>query len=96
MAAGFQRQGTGNAEVGEKHFPQFGPERFFAGSKGQRHVPQAQTLQGAGPGFLRLQADQDGGGREHGVAQRFGEAVQLLREKLDRKNVYYMNPAMDL
>lgn len=28
--------------------------------------------------------------------QRFGEACQLLREKLDRKNVYYMNPAFDL
>lgn len=28
--------------------------------------------------------------------QRFGEAVQLLREKLNQKNVYFMNPAMDL
>lgn len=28
--------------------------------------------------------------------QRFGEAVQLLREKLDRKNVYFMNPAVDI
>lgn len=28
--------------------------------------------------------------------QRFGEAVQLLREKLNQKNVYYMNPAVDL
>lgn len=28
--------------------------------------------------------------------QRFGEAVQLLREKLDQKNVYFMNPAFDL
>ena len=28
--------------------------------------------------------------------QRFGEAVQLLREKLDHKNVYFMNPAFDL
>ena len=27
--------------------------------------------------------------------QRFGEAVQLLREKLDQKNVYFMNPAID-
>ena len=26
--------------------------------------------------------------------QRFCEAVQLLREKLDEKNVYYMNPAL--
>ena len=28
--------------------------------------------------------------------QRFGEAVQLLREKLNQKNVYSMNPAIDL
>ena len=28
--------------------------------------------------------------------QRFGEAMQLLREKLNQKNVYYMNPAMDI
>lgn len=28
--------------------------------------------------------------------QRFGEAAQLLREKLNQKNVYYMNPAMDI
>ena len=26
--------------------------------------------------------------------QRFGEGIQLLREKLDQKNVYYMNPAL--
>ena len=28
--------------------------------------------------------------------QRFGEAIQLLREKLNQKNVYYMNPSIDL
>ncbi len=28
--------------------------------------------------------------------QRFGEALQLLREKLNQKNVYYMNPAIDM
>ena len=28
--------------------------------------------------------------------QRFGEALQLLREKLDQKNVYYRNPALDM
>ena len=28
--------------------------------------------------------------------QRFGEAVQLLREKLNQKNVYCMNPGFDL
>lgn len=28
--------------------------------------------------------------------QRFGEALQLLREKLNQKNVYYMNPAFDI
>ena len=25
--------------------------------------------------------------------QRFGEAIQLLRDKLDKRNVYFMNPA---
>lgn len=29
-------------------------------------------------------------------SSRFGEAVQLLREKLDQKNVYFMNPALDM
>lgn len=28
--------------------------------------------------------------------QRFGEAVQLLRDKLNQKNVYYMNPTVDI
>ena len=28
--------------------------------------------------------------------QRFGEAAQLLREKLNKKNVYFMNPAFDM
>lgn len=28
--------------------------------------------------------------------QRFGEAVQKLRERLNQKNVYYMNPAIDM
>ena len=27
--------------------------------------------------------------------QRFGEAIQTLRQRLDQKNVYYMNPAFD-
>ena len=28
--------------------------------------------------------------------QRFGEAMQLLREKLNQKNFYFMNPAIDI
>ena len=28
--------------------------------------------------------------------QRFGEAIHLLREKLNQKNVYFMNPAIDI
>ncbi len=28
--------------------------------------------------------------------QRFGEAIQLLRERLNQKNVYAMNPALDM
>lgn len=27
--------------------------------------------------------------------QRFGEALRLAKEKMDQKNVYYMNPAFD-
>lgn len=34
--------------------------------------------------------------REINHFQRFGEALQLLREKLDQRNVYYMNPAIDI
>ena len=34
--------------------------------------------------------------REINHFQRFGEALQLLREKLNQKNVYYMNPSFDL
>ena len=28
--------------------------------------------------------------------QRFGEAMELLRQKLNKKNVYFMNPAFDI
>ena len=28
--------------------------------------------------------------------QRFGEGIQRLREKLNQKNVYFMNPAIDM
>ncbi|MDD7674190.1 MAG: manganese catalase family protein [Oscillospiraceae bacterium] len=28
--------------------------------------------------------------------QRFGEALELLREKLNQKNVYFMNPSFDM
>lgn len=28
--------------------------------------------------------------------QRFGEALQLLRERLNEKNVYAINPALDM
>jgi len=31
-----------------------------------------------------------------GYRLNFGEAMQLLREKLNQKNVYYMNPAFDI
>ena len=34
--------------------------------------------------------------RESVHFQRFGEAIELLREKLNKKNVYYMNPAFDM
>ena len=28
--------------------------------------------------------------------QRFGESIEKLREKLNQKNIYYMNPAIDM
>ena len=28
--------------------------------------------------------------------QRFGESMEQLRQKLNQKNVYFMNPAMDM
>lgn len=28
--------------------------------------------------------------------QRFGEAMELLRQKLNQKNIYYMNPSFDM
>lgn len=28
--------------------------------------------------------------------QRFGEAMELLKEELNQKNIYYMNPARNL
>ena len=28
--------------------------------------------------------------------QRFGEAIEKLRERLNQKNIYYMNPSMDM
>ena len=28
--------------------------------------------------------------------QRFGEALELLRKKLNQKNVYFMNPSFDM
>ena len=34
--------------------------------------------------------------REIVHVQRFGEALQLLRERLNQKNVYAMNPSLDL
>lgn len=27
--------------------------------------------------------------------QRFGEAIELAKQKLDQKNVYFTNPAFD-
>ena len=27
--------------------------------------------------------------------QRFGEAIELAKARMDQKNVYYMNPAFD-
>ena len=34
-------------------------------------------------------------GREIVHFQRFGEALRLVKDRLDEKNVYYMNPSFD-
>ncbi len=53
--------------------------------------------------ILRLSSDPDVNDvikflREREIVhfQRFGEALQLLRERLNEKNVYFMNPAIDV
>ena len=62
-----------------------------------------QKARGTYDNILRLSDDPDVNdvikflrAREIVHFQRFGEAAQLLREKVNQKNVYYMNPAMDL
>ena len=62
-----------------------------------------QTARSTYDNILRLSDDPDVNEaikflREREIVhfQRFGEAVQLLREKLNQKNVYYMNPAIDM
>ena len=62
-----------------------------------------QQARGTYDNILRLSDDPDVNQvikflREREVVhfQRFGEAIQLLREKLNQKNVYAMNPAFDM
>ena len=62
-----------------------------------------QNARGTYDNILRISDDPDVNNvikflREREVVhfQRFGEAVQLLREKLNQKNVYFMNPAFDI
>lgn len=70
---------------------------------GKRRPAAEQKARTTYDNILRLSDDPDVNDvikflREREVVhfQRFGEAMQLLREKLNQKNVYYMNPAIDL
>ena len=62
-----------------------------------------QKARGTYDNILRLSDDPDVNDvikflREREIVhfQRFGEAIELLRQKLNKKNVYCMNPAIDL
>ena len=66
-------------------------------------LPAEQKARTTYDNILRLSDDPDVNNvirflREREVVhfQRFGEAIQLLREKLNQKNVYFMNPAFDI
>ena len=63
--------------MGEKHFPQFGVQRFFAGGQGEGHIPQAEPLQLLRPGLFCFQTDQDGRGRRDSVSQIRGKAESV-------------------
>ena len=66
-------------------------------------VAAEQTARTTYDNILRLSDDPDVNDvikflREREVVhfQRFGESMEQLRQKLNQKNVYCMNPAMDL
>ena len=77
-------------------------QRFFAPSFSYEFAAE-QKARVTYDNILRLSDDPDVNNvikflrqREINHFQRFGEALQLLREKLNQKNVYYMNPAIDM
>jgi len=77
-------------------------QRFFASSFSYEFAAE-QKARVTYDNILRLSDDPDVNNvikflrqREINHFQRFGEAIQLLREKLDQRNVYAMNPAMDM
>ena len=77
-------------------------QRFFAPSFSYEFAAE-QKARVTYDNILRLSDDPDVNNvikflrqREVNHFQRFGEAMQLLREKLNQKNVYYMNPAIDM
>ena len=77
-------------------------QRFFAPSFSYEFAAE-QKARVTYDNILRLSDDPDVNNvikflrqREINHFQRFGEAMQLLREKLNQKNVYYMNPAIDM
>lgn len=76
---------------------------YFVGKSCTFAVAAEQKARVTYDNILRLSDDPDVNNvikflrqREIVHFQRFGEALQLLREKLNQKNVYCMNPAMDI
>ena len=77
-------------------------QQFFAPSFSYE-IAAEQKARATYDNILRLSDDPDVNNvikflrqREINHFQRFGEAMQLLREKLNQKNVYAMNPAIDM
>ena len=77
-------------------------QRFFAPSFSYEFAAEQQA-RATYDNILRLSDDPDVNNvikflrqREINHFQRFGEAMQLLREKLNQKNIYAMNPAIDM
>lgn len=76
---------------------------YFVGKSCTFAVAAEQKARVTYDNILRLSDDPDVNNvikflREREIVhfQRFGESLQQLRERLNQKNVYFMNPAFDM
>lgn len=76
---------------------------YFVGKSCTFAVAAEQKARATYDNILRLSDDPDVNDvikflREREIVhfQRFGEGIQKLRERLDARNIYAMNPALDL